>query len=254
VARVNARDYEAILEIVALAAGGSAREPIPAHALAAIRRLIPSDTVAFFEGPPPDRSRRRIWVDGILHPWSREDIAVHDRLRFQFPLWPSPATVGRALRVTDFMSQGAYRNLDLYQQIGRPRRIEFSLAYWMRAPDGVVRGLTFDTGDRDYRDRDRDVLEVLGRHLAVTLGQADARLPASSAGLELTDRQAEILALVGRGRTNAEIASTLCLSPNTVRKHLENAFARMNVHSRAEAIATIYRMEESRRKDGILLS
>ena len=88
----------------------------------------------------------------------------------------------------------------------------------------------------------------------MALGQADARLPAGSAELDLTDRQAEILALVARGRTNSEIASILCLSPNTVRKHLENAFARMNVHSRGEAIATIYRIDESRRRDGMLLS
>lgn len=241
VGRVAARDYEGILEVLALAASGTAAEPIPAPALAAIRRLIPGDTVAFFEGPPSDRSRRRVWVDGDYLAWTPEEKVVLDRLRYQVPLWPSPATVGRALRITDFMSQRAYRRLELYQLAGRRHRIEYSLAYWMRTADGVVRGLVLDGGDRDFRRRDKDVLEILGRHLGDMLECHDPRLPQPSATVGVTVRQAEVLALVARGRTNDEIASILSLSPNTVRKHLENAFGRMRVHTRAEAIAAIYR-------------
>ncbi len=50
----------------------------------------------------------------------------------------------------------------------------------------------------------------------------------------------EVLAWVARGRTNGEIASALSLSAHTVRKHLENAFERLGVHSRAAAIARAY--------------
>lgn len=243
--RVSARDYEEILEVLALAAAGTVDAPIPADALSAIRRLIPCDTVAFFDGPPWHRSRPRVWVSGDYLAWTSAEKAVLDRLRFQFPLWPSPATVGRAVGITDFMSQRAYRSLELYQLVGRKHRIEYSLSYWMQPPDGLIRGLALDAGDRDFRERDKDVLEVLGRHLGRMLGRNDLRLPQPSATLGVTVRQAEVLALVARGRTNREIASTLSLSPNTVRKHLENAFERMSVHTRAEAIAAIYRMSTS---------
>lgn len=44
-----------------------------------------------------------------------------------------------------------------------------------------------------------------------------------------------MLGLVARGQTNGEIARALWLSPGTVRKHLENAFAKLGVHTRTAA-------------------
>jgi DNA-binding CsgD family transcriptional regulator len=53
----------------------------------------------------------------------------------------------------------------------------------------------------------------------------------------LTPREREILDLVAKGRTNAEIAEALWLSPGTVRRHLENVFAKLGVHTRTAAAA-----------------
>jgi DNA-binding CsgD family transcriptional regulator len=55
----------------------------------------------------------------------------------------------------------------------------------------------------------------------------------------LTGRQRELLALVAAGHDNIAIACQLGLSPATVRKHLENAFARLEVSSRTAAVAKI---------------
>jgi DNA-binding CsgD family transcriptional regulator len=252
--RVSTRDYEGILDVLAMAASGTFAEPIPGPALAAIRRLIPADVVAFFEGPPWDRGRRRVWVDGDHPVWTSEEKAIMDRFRFQLPLWPTPATIGRALRTSDVMSQRAYRRLELYRLVGRRHRVEYSLAFWMHGPDGVIRGLVFDASDHDFRARDKRVLDVLGRHLSVILGRNDPSLPGPSTALGITVRQATVLALVARGRTNAEIASVLSLSPNTVRKHLENAYRRMNVHTRAEAIVAAYRGNTSGPQERVPLS
>jgi len=244
-ARVSAQDYEGILEVMTIAAAGTVAAPMPEAALAAMRGLIPCDVVAFFEGLPWDRLHRRVWVDGEYSSWTLEEKAILDRFRFQIPLWPSPATVGLALTITDVMAQRTYRDLDLYQLVGHSHRVEYSMTYWMPGPDGVVRGLAFDASERDFRTRDRAVLEVLARHLGPILGRDDPRLPRPSAALGITARQATVLALVAQGRTNAEIGNVLSVSPNTVRKHLENAYGRLNVHSRGEAIAAAYRASES---------
>jgi DNA-binding NarL/FixJ family response regulator len=53
---------------------------------------------------------------------------------------------------------------------------------------------------------------------------------------DLTDREREILELVAQGRSNAEITSQLVLSPKTVRNHVSNMFAKLQVRDRAEAI------------------
>jgi DNA-binding CsgD family transcriptional regulator len=57
------------------------------------------------------------------------------------------------------------------------------------------------------------------------------------AGLGLSVRQAEILLQVARGRTNAQVAAALHVSPRTVQKHLENIYDRLGVRSRAAATA-----------------
>lgn len=54
---------------------------------------------------------------------------------------------------------------------------------------------------------------------------------------ELTEREREILDLVARGLTNTEIASRLVLSPKTVRNHVSNVFGKLQVATRAEAVA-----------------
>ena len=53
---------------------------------------------------------------------------------------------------------------------------------------------------------------------------------------ELTEREREILDLIARGETNAEIVQRLVLSPHTVRNHISNIFSKLQVADRAEAI------------------
>ena len=52
----------------------------------------------------------------------------------------------------------------------------------------------------------------------------------------LTEREREILQLLAEGLSNKGIASKLYLSVRTVEGHLANIYARLNVHSRTEAM------------------
>jgi DNA-binding NarL/FixJ family response regulator len=52
----------------------------------------------------------------------------------------------------------------------------------------------------------------------------------------LTEREHEILDLIAAGRSNPEIARTLVLSDKTVRNHVSNIFAKLQVADRAQAI------------------
>ena len=53
---------------------------------------------------------------------------------------------------------------------------------------------------------------------------------------ELTDREREVLDLIAQGLSNAELADRLSLSPKTVRNHISNIFAKLQVTDRAQAI------------------
>jgi len=58
--------------------------------------------------------------------------------------------------------------------------------------------------------------------------------PGKSEGL--TDREAEILALITQGKSNAEVASLTYLSPNTVKSYIRNIYRRIGVTSRTQAV------------------
>lgn len=60
--------------------------------------------------------------------------------------------------------------------------------------------------------------------------------PSESPAQFLTDREREVLALIGEGKTNLEIADTLCISPKTVDKHRASLIRKLNVGTRAGLI------------------
>ncbi|WP_227462685.1 MULTISPECIES: response regulator transcription factor [Nocardia] len=57
----------------------------------------------------------------------------------------------------------------------------------------------------------------------------------------LTAREAEVVALITRGLSNAEIAAHLFVSPATVKTHINNAFAKIGARNRADAVRYSYR-------------
>ncbi|RHA39940.1 DNA-binding response regulator [Cellulomonas rhizosphaerae] len=55
-------------------------------------------------------------------------------------------------------------------------------------------------------------------------------------GEGLTDREAEILALITQGLSNADVAGHTYLSPNTVKSYIRSAYAKIGVESRTQAV------------------
>lgn len=62
------------------------------------------------------------------------------------------------------------------------------------------------------------------------------RNKAAIASLGVTPRECEILDLLASGQTNQELARALGVSPNTVKTHLANLFAKLEVDRRVKAI------------------
>lgn len=67
-------------------------------------------------------------------------------------------------------------------------------------------------------------------------------LPGVNDAAHLTPRETEVLSLIGRGLSRAEVADALNLSDNTVAKYLKDIYRKLDISSRAEAA-----LEASRR-------
>ena len=57
---------------------------------------------------------------------------------------------------------------------------------------------------------------------------------------ELTEREREILAMVGKGLSNDEIADELVISPATVRTHVGRVMVKLDAHDRAQLVVAAY--------------
>lgn len=80
---------------------------------------------------------------------------------------------------------------------------------------------------------------VTRRLIAEFAGRPAARR--SSKDLDvLTDREREVLALVGQGRTNDEIASALFVSPATVKTHVGRVMSKLYARDRAQLVVAAY--------------
>jgi LuxR family transcriptional regulator, maltose regulon positive regulatory protein len=82
-----------------------------------------------------------------------------------------------------------------------------------------------------------DVESVVGHELAGALREGCGSSRFGRTDSLLSDREVEILAAVAEGQSNAEVAERLFISPQTVKKHLENIYAKLGVGNRTEAVA-----------------
>jgi DNA-binding NarL/FixJ family response regulator len=68
-----------------------------------------------------------------------------------------------------------------------------------------------------------------------------AKEPLAAGGLDLlTDREREVLSLVGTGKTNDEIAADLYMSPATAKTHVSRAMMKLHARDRAQLVVIAY--------------
>lgn len=232
------RDVSRALGVVADAGAVATAEAFPAAVLPPLRALIGAD-VASFSGGSGDPAPSRFDPGDALVPVGRGEL---ESRADEHPVVAYMVRTGdrSAARISDRTSQRAFERLPLYQERFRPIGARHQLLAGIGQRGPVPTGIGFARERRDFGERELTLLELLRPHLETTYRRLRLRNELDEARLRalgLTAREGEILALVARGRRNAEIARTLVVSVRTVEKHLEQLYRKLGVSSRVEAVA-----------------
>jgi len=240
--RLDAADLARVGRFVAETGEIVGDEPFPPAFLAAVRRLVTCDFVAFNE---LDRVRER-HLNYVEYPAGASDGVeapiTYWEARRDHPLCHFHESSGDwgAYRLSDFVAMRDLRRRRIYDEWVRPKGQTHLITVGLDAPlDHTKVFLLNRPNGPDFDERDCLVLDVLRPYFAMRYRAARGGREAPDGPRrcgDLTPREREILALVAEGKTNAQIAEQLWISGGTVRRHLENAYAKLGVHTRTAAV------------------
>jgi len=306
-------------------------------------KLIPSDWISYNEvdlrNPENTLSILKPEANVIfeqLFPRFKEVLHQHPLITRQMQLADFPVH-----KISDFLTQQAYHELELYRDVYQPMGVEYQIAATVRLDPDHVTAFALSRQRDDYTERDRTILEMLRPHLVVAfnnLALSNAQqalldghelalrelasatiivnlqnrilyhtgaglqwigatspgvLPAavsdwlhqpaangtpanlrfispegeiliravpthnreqrllvltknvaptsapSVRSLGLSPRELEVGHWIGEGKTNAEIARILNISPRTVQKHVEHMFEKLGVSTRVAIVTRL---------------
>jgi DNA-binding CsgD family transcriptional regulator len=238
--------------------------------LAAIQRNVPSDYVSLNDiGPDTDR------VIAVVTPELPESMyRLWGEYAFENPLMRRYVETldGRPYRFSDVVTRDEYHALELYRHFYSLIEVEHQMAFTLPATPGRVIAIALSRCERDFSDEDREVVERARPYLiqawrnaidhtalrdeltARPLGPAggDGAAVEALRSRGLTERQAQVLALVARGRSNRDAGAILGISDRTVQKHLEHCYRVLDLQSRSAAAEFVWGMlaEAGANRDG----
>ncbi len=245
--RLSRSDLEAVLDFAGEAAV-AAREPERQDAwlLARIARLVESDMVKYCR---VDASHRPHDVTVLGEPEPPPSDELLEVLSSgENPYSAHAARTGQphffATRLFDVVKRGMFRRTRIFQLI--PFAEASSVQMRMPGHDGSLWKLEVLQPDREFTDRQLSLLDAVRPWLEFyeerrVLGAQVAAIRAAPVDQEraarLSEREHQVLDRLAEGASNQDIADALYISPGTVRKHLENIYAKLKVTSRTAALA-----------------
>ena len=126
---------------------------------------------------------------------------------------------------------------EAWQELGAPRETARTRVLVGQACAGLG---DLDTAAMEL-EAARETFAKLGAAPELARVESLARRPAHRDIHGLTTRELQILRVLATGKSNHEIAAELVISDHTVRRHLQNIFAKLGVSSRAAATAFAFR-------------
>lgn len=245
-------DERRILRFLADAESFGGEHPFEGEFLTQLGKLIPAHWIGFGRGPEHDPAAPNyLGFDrpGDEHVFDHVDWSeTLPALEGEMPPFDYLDDHHGAAKLSDFLNRRELRRSLVYNLVLKQAGLDHILV--SRLPTATEMFFIFNRGGRDFTERDREVLLTLGPHLLrlheaaemrrrlrAALVQLESKRAAGEMLERLTTREREVLDLVAEGHKNGEIARRLWISPGTVRKHLENVYGKLGVHTRSAAAA-----------------
>lgn len=243
---MNTKAVRAILGLIADAESVGSVESYHADLLAAMTAVFPCEVVVFneFQLVPKKAARHSPTVTCSTSPpiepagaITEDLLAAFVRDMPQHPLIRLHAAGDRcAHRLSDVTGLRDFRRSALYSEFFVPVAIKHQLTLGLDGPPGPLVGVWINRARRDFSDSELLLGELLRPHLQA----AELAAKRAVARAALTHREREVLDLIASGATNAAVAEALVVSTGTVKKHLDNIYAKLHVGSRTAAAARAY--------------
>jgi DNA-binding CsgD family transcriptional regulator len=237
---VRAPDLHAVLEFVEFAWARAGEQAFPLETLEALARVIPCDSVGYSD---LDRLNRRT-IEYVGTDDAGDDalfwdiVGEHPLCRHQQAYADFSAT-----RLSDVISRRQLVGTRVYADWFRPDGVVAEMEVGIVRSRARTRNFVLSRTQGDFSARDVAVLALIAPHLAriheTTQLRHVANLVEPGNIGRLTTREAEVIELVAAGLTNAAIAERLWISPGTVKKHLDNVYAKLGVANRTAAVAQL---------------
>jgi DNA-binding CsgD family transcriptional regulator len=237
VARLGDTDVKRLLEVVASIEYDEANDALSPEPLVLLAHMLDASTAGYMAFGPGHAALVDVCAE--RQPYIGRCPEIEQVLFAN--TWPFPRADAPGVRLLDDVTtRSAFRRTTLFNEVIRVVHDEPMAEICLsRGEDSRHRKLLFcrvDDTRAGFGERERRVLELLAPHFARPIFEAEARRR-RQAQYRLTRREHEVLRLVGFGHSNAEVASELWISALTVRKHLENVFVKLGVHTRSDAVA-----------------
>jgi DNA-binding CsgD family transcriptional regulator len=243
-------DYATALDLVArLQPAASDARTFAQETVLALTDWVASELTTLSECDLVSGHRRVVGLPGVR--LGARDIESFDRHFFEHPLVCYHGLAGGRVtrRISDSLSRSEFRRTaiyaDYYQRVG----LEHAVAVPLYVDERRLVSVVLNRRGLDFSERDCERLEVLRPHLSHLYRQADtqcavpfaAAAPLAAVAADgradvLTTRENEVLRWLAHGKTDAEIASLLGLSPRTVHKHLQHIYVKLGVETRTAAV------------------
>ncbi len=212
---------------------------------------IPFDSAVFYIGSNAENQKKLINPIFYKHPYQRvnnpndlfnEYNKIQNSDYGNWVYWLPNSTV---FRDSDMLPNSIRENTEMYKKIYSPLGMHYGCGITL-IYDNTFLGIAClyrEKGHPDFTDKDVFILNYIKPHLTHRLYQLHPQGQYQLNSKEtickeynLTQREFEIITYICKGYSNKEISKNLFFSEETVKKHIQHIFSKMNVNSRTKLI------------------